>query len=331
MSSRILQGALVALLVSSVVPGTVCAQPGGGLTSYSLLRLSPSARAASLGGAFAAVADGDVNALFYNPSIPGPATSRRASFSYLNHLSDLSVGSVAYSHTVRGIGTTVHGGLRFAHWGEFEGRNRFGEPTGEFGAGEAALTLGASRPYGPRIRYGASMHVMHAQIEQAEATALAVDLGGVYRVPKRQLTVGVSLRNLGVVVDDLGQEREDLPLDLQIGASKRLAHLPVLLTATAYDLTNLSRGVKGGETLDHVLSHLTFGAELQPGDILRLRVGYNHRRSTELALTDRFDFAGVGLGFGVAIRALTVDYAYNSWSSLGGLHQFSLRTDLSQW
>jgi len=41
------------------------------------------------------------------------------------------------------------------------------------------------------------------------------------------------------------------------------------------------------------------------------------------------DLAGVGLGFGVTVSALTVDYAYNSWSSLGGLHQFTLRANRS--
>jgi hypothetical protein len=35
------------------------------------------------------------------------------------------------------------------------------------------------------------------------------------------------------------------------------------------------------------------------------------------------------VGFGVTVSGLTVDYAYNSWSSLGGLHQFSLRAGLS--
>jgi hypothetical protein len=169
---------------------------------------------------------------------------------------------------------------------------------------------------------------MHARIERAGAVALALDLGGLYRVPSRRFALGVSLRHLGGMVDGFLDTREPLPLDLQVGASKRLAHLPLLLTATAYDLTNLSEGIRGGTTIDHVLGHLALGAELQPGDILRLRVGYNHRRSTELALTDRFDLAGLGLGFGVTVSALTVDYAYNSWSSLGGLHQFTLRADL---
>jgi len=171
---------------------------------------------------------------------------------------------------------------------------------------------------------------MYGHLDRVSALALALDLGGIYRVPKHQLTIGASLRHLGGVLDGFGSRRGSLPLDLQLGLSKRLAHLPLLLTATAYDLTNLSEGITGGETIDHVLGHLTFGAELQPVDVLRLRVGYNHRRSTELALTDRFDFAGLGLGFGVTVSGLTVDYSYNSWSELGALHQFSLRANLTE-
>ena len=307
------------------------AQPGADLTSFPVLRLEPSARTAALGGAFAAVADGDVNALFFNPALPGPATSRHVSFSYTNHLSDLNGGSLAYSRTLRGLGTTVHGGLRFLYAGTFDGRDRFGEPTGDFGVGDVVLTTGASRPLGSQFRYGANLHLLYSQIDDVEASVLAADLGGAYLVPSRQLTLGVTLRNLGVTLDRYAKRSPDLPLDLQVGVSKRLAHLPLLLTVTAYDLTNLSEGVEGGDTVDHVLGHMTFGAELQPGDVLRLRVGYNHRRSRDLALTDRFDMAGLGLGFGISVSALTVDYAYNSWSSLGGLHQFTLRTDLGAW
>lgn len=322
-------GAFLLLLVLAASP--VVAQPAGDLSTFGVLRLEPSARSAALGGAFTAVADGDVNALFFNPAIPDSTAHRRVSFSYLNHLSDFNVGSVAYSHSLSKWETTVSGGLRFAHWGTFEGRDEFGNRTGEFGAGDAVLTVGASQAHGPRLRYGATLQFMHARIEEAEASALAVDFGGLYRVPNQQLVFGATLRNVGMALDGFDGRRENLPLDFQVGLSKRLAHLPVLLTATAYDLTNLSAGVKGGDTLDHVLGHLTFGGEVQPGDVLRVRVGYNHRRSHELALTDRFDFAGVGIGFGITVSDLTVDYAYNSWSSLGGLHQFTLRTGLAAW
>jgi len=319
---------LCLLTIMGLGTGPTLAQPSAEATPFQVLRLEPSARTAALSGSFAAVADGDVSVLFYNPAVPGPATSRRAAASYLNHLADLNAGSVAYSHTIGGWGTTLHGGVRFADWGTFEGRDRNGNPTEDFGAGETVFTIGGARPLGPQMRYGANLHVMHAHVEQARAVALAADLGGVYHVPERQLTLGATVRHLGGMIDGFGPTREPLPIDLQLGLSKQLAHLPLLLTLTGYDLANVSTGIRGGRTIDHILGHLTAGAELQPGDVLRLRVGYNHRRSKELALTERFDLAGFGFGFGVTASALTVDYAYNSWSTLGGLHRFSLQADL---
>lgn len=316
-------------LALAVTPAT--AQPGASLSSFPLLRFEASARVAALGGAYTAVGDGDVNALFYNPAVPGPATSQSASLSYLNHLSDINAGTLSYSRTLPGLETTLSGGVRFVHWGTLEGRNARGERTGSFSAGDVAVTLGASRSLGSRVRYGANVHLLYAQIERAQAVAVGTDLGVLYRLPARQLTVGASLRNLGVSLDGFAREEASLPLDLQLGLSKQLAHLPLLVSVTAYDLTQVDEGIPGGSTVDHVLAHLTFGGEVQLGDALRLRLGYNHRRSRELALTDRFDLAGFSGGFGLVIEGIAVDYAYTSWSDLGGLHQFTVRTDLSGW
>lgn len=305
------------------------AQAGAELTSFPLLRFSPSARSAAFGGAFASVADGDVMGLFHNPALIGPATSRSVGLSYQNHLSDINAGTVAYSHTIRGLGTTVGGGLRFVHWGELEGRNEFGEPTGSFNAGDVALSLSAARAFGARWRYGATVHVVHAGIETARATGLAGDVGVLYRWPAQQLSVGASLRNVGVVLDAFGPHGDDtLPLDLRLSVSKQLAHLPLRLVVSGYDLTALDEGLADGSTADDVLSHIVLGGEFQLGSAFRARFGYNHRQSQELAFDDRLDLAGLSAGFGLLVGQLTIDYAYSSWSDLGGLHQFTLRADV---
>lgn len=319
---------LALFLVASVCALPSAAQPAGDLTSFPFLRLEPSARASALGGAFSAVADGDVNAVFHNPATLSPASSGIVGVSYLNHLADANAGTVAYSQEVASIGTTIGGGLRFMHWGDFDGRNAFGEPTGTFQAADAALTLSASRGFGARWRYGASVHVVHAGIETARSSAVAADLGLLYRLDARQLTVGASLRNAGVVFNDFGARDDTLPLDLQVSLTKRLQGLPLLVSVAAYDLTTLDRGVVDGGTTDHVLAHVALGGELQLAEVFRARLGYNHRRSKELALNDRFDLAGFGVGFGIVLDRIGVDYAYNSWSDLGGLHQFTLRADV---
>jgi hypothetical protein len=310
------------------MPARAEAQAGSTLGSFPVLTLESSARAAALAGASGAVDTGDVNSLFYNPALLRPAAHQTASLSYLNHLSDINAGAVAYSRTADRWGTTVGGGVRFVHWGEFDGRDAQGNPTGSFRAGDVALTVAAAQAAGARTRYGLAVHVVHAGLETARATALAADLGTRYRIEARDLTLSAVLRHLGWVVDDFGSEDTALPADLRVSVTKGLAHLPLRVMISAYDLTNTGTGVTGGSTLDHVMAHLLVGGELTLSDVLQLRAGYNHRRSSELALADRLDLAGLNLGFGVVLSRLAVDYAYSSWSTVGGLHQFTVRT---QW
>lgn len=322
--SHLLGGLLVA--VGTILPTPSHAQPGD-LSSFPFLRFAPSARAAALGGSLSAVYDDDVNALFYNPALLSPATDRIASLSYLNHLADINAGFLAYGHDVDEVGS-FGAGLRFLSWGTFDGANAFGERTGTFRASDVALTLGAARALGPRWRYGASLHVVYSSLETARAAALATDLGVLYQIPAQQIILSASINHLGRAVDSFGPTRDRLPTDVRLALTKHLLHLPLLLSLTGYDLHNLGDGIEGGTTFDHVLAHLMLGGELTFGNVFQVRLGYHHRRSKELALNDGFDFAGISAGFGLTIRFLHAGYAYQSWSSYGGLHWLTLRARL---
>lgn len=312
------------LLLSLCTPPKSRAQPGDP-SSFAFLRFEPSARTAALGGAFGAMDDGDLAGLFYNPALLQPEAHRSVQLSYLNHLSDVNAGTVSHGHTFERWGTAGIG-LRFVSWGEIEGANEVGERTGTFGAGDIALTFGLGRALGASTRYGGAAHLIHSYIDDARASALAIDLGVLHRIPAQQLTLSASVNNLGRALDSFGPERSTLPTDVRLGLAKTLAHLPLTLSALAYNLHELDEGLTGGTTLDHVLGHLTLGGEIQLIPAFHARIGYNHRRSHELGRgSGRFDWAGLGLGFGLTIRGITLDYAYNSWSSYGGLHWFTLR------
>lgn len=316
---------LIGLLV---IAWAVLSPPGHAqssrLSSFPFLEFASSARAAALGGAFPVMTDGDVNALFYNPAALGPATDRSVALSYLNYLSDVNAGFGAGSYTVDGL-ATVGAGLRFLSWGTFEGANVFGERTNEFGASDAALTVSAARALGSRARYGASVHAIYSALETTQAAALAVDLGGTYHFPAQQITLSASINRLGRAVDSFGATRDRLPTDVRLGLTKRLRHLPLLLSITGYDLHHAGDGLPEGTTLDRVLAHMLLGGELTLHDALQLRMGYHHRRRQELATSDGFDTAGLSAGFGLDVPPLHVSYAYQSWSSLGGLHWLSLQ------
>ena len=296
------------------------------LTGFSFLRLDPSARAAALGGAYGPVGGDDVNGFFYNPAQLDEALHRGLSLSYLNHLADINAGVLSYAHTTR-YGT-VGGGLRYLDYGSFETADENGVRDGTtFGASDVALTVGLARGYGERLRYGANVHAVFSSIAEYSAQALAFDAGVLFLVPGRQLSLSASVHNAGTVLSPLGDTDDELPLDVRVGVGKQLRYLPLLLSFTGYDLNRF------GEDEDRafgseLLHHLAFGGEFRFGSAFQLRIGYNHRRHEELKTNSRLDLAGFGLGFGLKVTRIRFDYAYNSWSSLGGLHQLTLRTVL---
>ena len=301
------------------------AQPSD-LTTFSLLRLEPSARAAALGGSFSAVYGDDVNALFYNPAGLNESTHGALSLSYLNHLSDLNAGFIAYSRHVEGIGS-LGAGLRFLDFGDLERADENGERSGTFGASNAVLTLGGARAYREHVRYGVNVHALISSIDVHRASALALDVGGLYTIPSQRLTFSLSVNNLGVTLSSLGTTRDALPLDVRLGVAKRLRYLPLLLSLTGYNLHDPGGGLPDATGLNTVLQHLALGGEFQFSEAFNVRFGYNHRRHEDLKTSSRLDLAGVGLGFGIKIARVGFDYAFNSWS-FAGLHQFTLRTRL---
>lgn len=310
-------------LLLGLVAGAV-AQPSD-VTGFAFLRTEPSARAAALAGSVGSSYGDDVNGLFYNPALLNESMHGMLSLSYLNHLTDINGGFIAYARHYEGIGT-IGAGLRFVDWGSLERANEAGERLGNFNAGDVALSVSAARPYGERLRYGATAHVVYSAIESFRASALAVDLGGMYYVADADFAVSASVNNLGFVLSSLGAASDELPIDLRLGVSKKLAHLPLLISVMGYNLHDFDTVSDEATVIDNVLYHVAVGGELQFSESFNVRVGYNHRRHDTLRSGSRLDFAGVGLGAGIRVKGFRFDYAYNSWSTLGGLNQLTLGT-----
>ena len=321
--ANVWQMAVLLTIGAAILATPVKAQPGD-LTGFGFLRLEPSARAAALGGSFTAVYGDDVNAFFYNPALLNEAMHRHLSLSYLNHLSDINAGFVAYSRHYEGLGTLA-AGLRFLSWGELQGADEQGNRTDTFGASDVALTIGAARAQNERLQYGVNVHLIYSSVESFNASALAADVGVLYHVDDQQLTLSASVNNLGVTLSSLGATKDDLPLDVRVGLTKRLRYIPLMISLTGYNLHDIGDEPEGGTALGNVFQHIIFGGEFQFSQAFNVRFGYNHRRHEGLKTGSRLDLAGVGLGFGLMIRRFRLDYAFNSWS-FGGLHQLTVRT-----
>ena len=160
--------------------------------------------------------------------------------------------------------------------------------------------------------------VIYSSIAGSRSTALALDAGILYEIPSQNITLGASVLSLGTQLSSYMQTREALPLDVKIGITKRPEHLPVLLNLDFHKLNEPQ------DNFFQRFSSFSLGAEFLMSESVRLRVGYSNEQRKELKLGTSSGLAGFSLGGGIILGDYIVDYAYNSYGSIGGLHRISI-------
>ena len=77
------------------------------------------------------------------------------------------------------------------------------------------------------------------------------------------------------------------------------------------------------------MSHVVFNTEIVLSKNFNIRVGYNHLRRRELALTDRKGVSGYSWGFGIKINRFQVHYGSGSYLIGRNTNHFSVVTNIN--
>jgi hypothetical protein len=189
---------------------------------------------------------------------------------------------------------------------------------GTFGARDLAFVVGMGRSIDELTTVGMNVKVIYSSIANMNSFALALDAGVLYQIPSENITIGASVLTLGTQINSYLQTKESLPLDVKIGITKRPEHLPVLLNLNFHKLNETQ------EDFLQRFSSFSFGAEFLMSESVRLRVGYNNEQRKELKLGTSASLAGISLGGGILFGDYVLDYAFNSYGKIGGLHRISL-------
>jgi hypothetical protein len=287
---------------------------------YEFLELDNSARAGALAGSFVSNND-DPNVIFYNPAGIGLLEESPISFSYVKHLLDINLTSLAYSTNIEGIGR-FGVAIKYISFGDFQGANDDGEKTGNFSAGDVVFVLGYANTLDNNFYYGVNGKVIYSSIAGYSSSGLAADIGLHYTVPEEEFDVGFAVLNAGTQLSAYETTKESLPLDIVIGASKRLAHLPLRLSLDFHKL-NEKRDDFGSK-----FRAFTVGAEFTLSKALRLRLGYDNEKRKDLKIGTTSGVAGLNIGVGLVISKYNFDYGFSSMGLIGGLHRISVSTSL---
>ncbi len=310
MSKKVLVIAVLMLSFSSLFAQNV----------YEFLKIDPSPRAAALAGSYVANHD-DVNALFYNPAAIKQLEGTPVSFSYINHLLDINMASVAASYDFEGIGRFA-AGIEYINYGDFDRADEYGNLSGTFGVGDFAMVLGYGNELDKNFYYGANVKFIFSKIDDRSSAGLAVDLGLQYVFPEQLFTIGLSARNLGGQMSAYYNTKEDLPLDVSLGVSKRLQHMPFEFYFSFNKLNEKE------DNFTDRLNKFTFGGELRLSKTIHIRLGYDNERRDELKIGTTAGLAGFHIGVGINVKEYRIDYAMSSLGAIGELHRIGISTSL---
>lgn len=285
---------------------------------YEFLRLEDSPRTAAIAGSFVAGSD-DPNVIFYNPAGIGLLQETPVSFSFLKHLADINSFSLASSMNVEDWGR-FGAAIKYINYGDFTAADEFGNKTGSFSCSDFAFLLGYSNMLGEGFYYGATVKFIYSGLENYTSTGLAGDVGLHYVITDSKWNFGFSVLNIGTQLTNYISTQEDLPLDMRLGFSKELAHIPFRFFFSFNRLND-----KQDKFFDKFKT-FTFGGEFSFSKNFRARFGYDNQLRKDLKIGTTAGLSGISIGVGLNVKGYVVDYGLSSWGQIGSIHRFGLTT-----
>ena len=181
------------------------------------------------------------------------------------------------------------------------------------------------------FRFGISVKGAFSNLAGFRSSAVLFDLGGSFIHPNKALRFGLVIKNIGLVTSNYSSASSaHVPFDVQVGVSYKPEHMPLRFSITSFNLVNFSNASVDtlinrdeSSTLDKVMRHFVFGAEILLHSNISVLLGYNVLRHSELKLEQ----AGGGAGFSIGARAKVRDFSFSFSRAgyvAGGAWQLSL-------
>ncbi|MBJ6116998.1 type IX secretion system protein PorQ [Pontibacter sp. BT310] len=331
-----------ALLLCLLLSFPLAAQVGG-QRGFTHLELPTSGKQAALGTINVSSFGHDVNMVNANPALLNAEMDRQLSLSYVGFLADIKQSNIAYAFNHEKLGRWA-ATINYLNYGDFVQRDATGMEEGSFTVNDYTLSL-THASQAEAFTIGATAKFAVSSIAGNKAVGLLADVGGLFKHPERDLTIGLAFKNIGYQVKRFEDgERQAMPFDAQLGASYKPEHMPVRLSVTAhhlyqFDVVYLDPNTKGRldangneikeekTTGDKIARHFVVGTEFIFSKNFQLRAGYNHLRRKELRLQNKAGGAGFSLGAMLRVRAFELNYSSAFYHPSGAGHYVTISTD----
>lgn len=273
-------------------------------TAYNFLRLPVSAHAAALGGDNISLVDDDATLIFQNPALINDVSDRTINLNFMTYMEGAKTASAAFLKAAGERGTW---GItaQYMDYGSMKETTADNQELGTFSARDIAIGGTFAYALTNELSGGVTAKFITSYIGSYNSLALGVDLGINYYHEDYDLSLSAVARNLGGQFKAYNDDFDRIPLDLQIGATKRIGQSPLRLSATMSRLNDWSEGFG---------RHFAIGADVLLGQSIYVAAGYNFRRASEMKISDAEGSsahgAGLSIGAGLSLERFKLHVAY---------------------
>ena len=276
-------------------------------TAYNFLRLPVSAHAAALGGDNITIVDDDESLIFNNPSLLTSVSDKTIILNYMNYMAGTQTASAAFNRNIKER-ASVAVSAQYMDYGKMKQVDANNVQTGEFSAREISVAGYFAYMLSNHFVGGVTAKFITSYIGGYNSMGMGIDLGINYYDDEREWSVSFVAKNLGGQLKAYNDEYDAMPIDFQLGASKKFAHTPFRLSATLVDLNHWNY---------KVINHLVVGLDAQLSESIWVGAGYNFRRASEMDINDTdgggTHGAGLSFGAGVNLNRFKLNIAYGKY------------------
>lgn len=276
-------------------------------TVYDFLRLPVSAHATALGGDNITLIEDDASLIFGNPALLSSVSDKTIGLSYMNYMAGVNMAGASFSR-VAGQRASWAATAQYIDYGTMKEVDENNVQTGEFTAKDISVAGYFSYMLTDKLSGGVSAKLIASYIGGYNSMAVGVDLGLNYYDSEREWSLSLVAKNLGGQINAYDDDYEKLPVDVQLGASKQLAHTPFRFSATLVDLCHWNY---------RFINHLAAGVEARLSSSIWVGAGYNFRRANEMSIYDgeaeSSHGAGWTLGAGLDLERFNLNLAYGKY------------------
>jgi len=301
------------------------AQTIGGSAAYSFLKQPATASLASIGGINTSQISNDVGLAYNNPSLLRSNMHQQVNVNFNRFFAGIYQYSLATAFHHQKSNLTHAFGIHFFNYGSIQATDAVGNVYGNFTPSDYAIQYSIAKQYKEKWHLGFTAKWINSNYFIYKSQALAADIGVAFYDSSQQLQCSFLVKNIGTQLNKyaINASQEELPFDVQIGISKKLANAPIQFSLTAHQLQQLNINYqdtifnndnlienKRFSFADKLFSHLVAAVQVYLKEKIELNIGYNFLQRKELSnINISNGLSGFSGGINIRLKKIHIQYA----------------------